>query len=230
MNADTVKPPRRAGLPLALALAAAAAAVSAALIWSGSSAVATVAEVAASSSDRASRHPDGPAAAPAPTGTPQAPGAAHHQQTPGPASASPLQEMPQESSGPGAGDKPEVSLEEAGRAEVGYAARSGKDPSRNLPKAGTASPGDILGAAPALGGCLAEYGDAGQCLPAVPPSLARHLQEMKDAGADPASMPHSWTCDEARKYFPNGLPVRQAGADPQKLDTDADGIACGPAD
>lgn len=229
MKATTVKPPRRTFV--AMVLAAAVAAVSAALVWSGTSAVATVAGATASGPGRASQSPERPAAASAPTEASQAAGAAHHLKTSDPASSRPLQEMPAANPNPqGVGNKPEVSLEEAGRAEVGQAASSGKDRSRNLPKAGTATPAEILGERPSLGGCLPEYGDAGQCLPAVPPSLTRHVQEMKDAGTDPSFMPHSWTCDEARKYFKDGLSVREPGVDPQKLDTNADGIACGPAD
>lgn len=79
-------------------------------------------------------------------------------------------------------------------------------------------------------GCLKEYGDNGQCVPAVPPSLAQHLQEMKDAGANPSAMPHPWSCTELRQYFPDGVAVRQAGTDPQKLDSNGDGKACGPGD
>jgi hypothetical protein len=81
-----------------------------------------------------------------------------------------------------------------------------------------------------LGGCLKEYGDAGQCLTVVPPSLAEHIQQMKDAGLDPASMPHNWSCAEVRVYFPKGITVRQPGVDPQHLDANRDGTACGAGD
>jgi hypothetical protein len=81
-----------------------------------------------------------------------------------------------------------------------------------------------------LGGCLPQYGSDGQCLPAIPPSMSRHLKEMKDAGLDPGAMPHSWTCTEVRTYFKSGLPVRKAHVDPQKLDANHDGVACGAAD
>lgn len=86
------------------------------------------------------------------------------------------------------------------------------------------------GAAPNTGGCLPEYGAAGQCLPVVPPSLASHLAQMKAAGMDPSSMPHHWSCAEVRTYFPDGLPVRIPGTDPQHLDPTADGTACGTGD
>lgn len=140
---------------------------------------------------------------------------------------------PEPASPTGVGNRPEVSLEEAGRAEVGAAARSRQDPknrSANLPRADAASPGDVLGASPSPGGCLPEYGDDGQCLPTVPPSLSRHIKDMADAGLDTASMPHDWTCSEVRQYFRDGLTVRSAGVDPQALDSNADGMACGPAD
>lgn len=96
---------------------------------------------------------------------------------------------------------------------------------------GTVAPSDVLDtASQSLGGCLKEYGDAGQCLPVVPPSLAEHLKEMKAAGLDPASMPHNWTCSEVRIYFPGGLTVRVPGTDPQKLDPNRNGVACDGAD
>ena len=86
------------------------------------------------------------------------------------------------------------------------------------------------GTAPNTGGCLPEYGAAGQCLPVVPPSLASHVAQMKAAGLDPSSMPHHWSCAEVRTYFPEGLPVRIPGTDPQHLDSTADGTACGTGD
>lgn len=96
---------------------------------------------------------------------------------------------------------------------------------------GTVAPSEVLDtASQSLGGCLKEYGDAGQCLPAVPPSLTGHLQQMKDAGLDPAGMPHGWSCVEVRLYFPQGIAVRQKGVDPQHLDSNGDGIACGTSD
>ncbi|BCW79723.1 hypothetical protein NicSoilC5_17420 [Arthrobacter sp. NicSoilC5] len=80
------------------------------------------------------------------------------------------------------------------------------------------------------GGCLKEYGENGQCVPAVPPSLAQHLQDMRNAGANTAGMEHRWSCTELRHYFQNGVAVRQRGIDPQHLDTNGDGKACGPGD
>jgi hypothetical protein len=81
-----------------------------------------------------------------------------------------------------------------------------------------------------LGGCLQEYGENGQCVPAVPPSLAQHFQDMGSAGANPNSMEHRWSCTELRKYFQDGVAVRQGGVDPQGLDRNGDGRACGAGD
>ena len=109
--------------------------------------------------------------------------------------------------------------------------RESADRTAGLSERSPVAPTDALGdAAQGLGGCLQEYGAAGQCLPTVPPSLSTHLQQMKDAGLDPASMAHPWSCAEVRQYFPEGLAVRVAGADPQRLDLNADGTACGAAD
>lgn len=86
------------------------------------------------------------------------------------------------------------------------------------------------GATAGGGGCLKAYGDDGQCLPVIPPSLSQHVHEMKAAGKDPNAMKHSWSCSEVRKYFKDGLAVRQAGNDPQNLDTNSDGKACAAGD
>lgn len=139
-----------------------------------------------------------------------------------------------EGSKPGLGNSPEVSLTEAGKAEVGQAADAKpgrRDNSAGLKERRAINPADVLATENlSLGGCLPQYGEAGQCLPAVPPSLSRHLQEMKKAGVDPASMPHPWACSEVRDYFMDGLIVRKKNVDPQKLDVNDDGIACGPGD
>ena len=81
-----------------------------------------------------------------------------------------------------------------------------------------------------LGGCLREYGAAGQCLPVIPPSQAAHVKEMVDDGLNPNSMPHTWTCSEVRQYFPDGIEIRQKKTDPQRLDLDRNGIGCSPED
>jgi hypothetical protein len=133
-----------------------------------------------------------------------------------------------------AGDSREVSLADAGKAEVGGAAgsqRNGSDRSAALSERGAIDPASVLADGQlSLGGCLPEYGAAGQCLPAVPPSMSAHLQDMKAAGLDPASMKHSWSCDEVNRYFHSGLPLRTSAVDPQRLDTNNDGVACGPGD
>lgn len=81
-----------------------------------------------------------------------------------------------------------------------------------------------------FGGCLRQYGENGQCVPQVPPSLANHVRDMKAAGLDPSAMEHRWSCTELRKYFRDGVAVRRTGVDPQKLDTNGDGRACGTGD
>jgi hypothetical protein len=81
-----------------------------------------------------------------------------------------------------------------------------------------------------LGGCLPEYGEDGQCLSVVPPSLADHAAAMLAAGVDPATMPHPWTCAELRTFFADGIALREPGNDPLRLDTDGDAIACGAGD
>jgi hypothetical protein len=86
-----------------------------------------------------------------------------------------------------------------------------------------AAPGD-------LGGCRTEYGEDGQCLTVVPPSLAEHAADMRAAGLDPAAMAHPWTCTEVRALFPDGIAVRAPGIDPLGLDADGDQLACDPDD
>jgi hypothetical protein len=224
-----------------LALTAAGTAATAAMAWGWTYAVQTVGIVSARTPagqapslvrpGQASTAGRAPTAAPVPSAT-KGTGNGNGSGTPrlGPITAAPA--GPKGSGG--AGDSPEVSLAEAGRAEVGQAAASrknGKDHSAHLKKRGAIDPGQVLSDGNlSLGGCLPQYGAAGQCLPAVPPSLSRHLRDMKDAGLDPASMPHPWSCGEVREYFKKGLPVRQPNVDPQKLDANKDGVACGPAD
>lgn len=135
------------------------------------------------------------------------------------------------------GSRPEKSLAEAG-AEVirGKATNGSREPNRpdrasGLAERGPVDPNQVLtDVSEGLGGCLIEYGADGQCLPGVPPSMGAHIKQMRDAGMDPSTMPHSWACREARIYFPKGIAVRQAGIDPQRLDTNGDGTACGTGD
>lgn len=140
------------------------------------------------------------------------------------------------SSAPRAKESPAHGLERAAgqEPEDGAAARgrSGEalDRTKGLTQRTGVAPEEVHGADSAPGGCLAEYGETGQCLPAVPPSLAKHVRDMEKAGQDVSSMPHHWDCAEVRTVFPEGIAVRQAGVDPQGLDTDGDGTACGPGD
>lgn len=105
------------------------------------------------------------------------------------------------------------------------------DRSAGLEPRGPIDPAEVKGGSDAtLGGCLVEYGANGQCLPVIPPSAADHAQQMRASGLDPLQMAHPWDCSEVREMFSAGLDVRQEGVDPQKLDTNGDGTACGPDD
>lgn len=116
--------------------------------------------------------------------------------------------------------------------DKGARGRSGDAPdrTRGLTRRAAVAPDKVLDEDTAPGGCLAEYGKDGQCLPTVPPSLAEHVQDMEKAGQDVSSMPHHWDCAEVRTYFADGIAVREAGEDPQGLDADKDGVACGAGD
>ncbi len=92
----------------------------------------------------------------------------------------------------------------------------------------TSSRADVIDPDATLGGCSEAYGEDGQCLPSIPPSQAKHAAEMVDAGLDPSSMAHPWTCPEVREYFADGIAVRMPGVDPDGLDRDGNGIACEP--
>lgn len=112
----------------------------------------------------------------------------------------------------------------------GAPAAAAKNPTANLIERGRVNPSEVLGdASSSLGGCLAEYGRNGQCMPVVPPSMSKHVEQMRQAGLDPASMDHSWSCSEVREYFPDGITVRTS-KDPQGLDSNDDGLACGRGD
>ena len=76
-------------------------------------------------------------------------------------------------------------------------------------------PGDVLSPTAARGGCTPGYGNGGQCLPTRPPS------------ADGAAPSNTWTCAAVRDIFPTGIATTD---DPLGLDTDGDGMACGPAE
>lgn len=123
-----------------------------------------------------------------------------------------------------AGRKPENGKGTRGRSD------EARDRTRGLTQRAAVAPDKVLDGDTAPGGCLAEYGEDGQCLPTIPPSLAKHVLDMKKSGQDPSSMPHNWDCSEVRTYFADGITVRQAGQDPQSLDTNKDGVACGGGD
>lgn len=123
-----------------------------------------------------------------------------------------------------AGQKPENGEKARGRSGEAL------DRTKGLTQRADVAPDKVHDADLAPGGCLAEYGETGQCLPTVPPSLAKHVQDMEKAGQDVSSMPHHWDCAEVRTFFPDGIAVRQAGVDPQGLDADEDGTACSAGD
>ncbi|MDF9750637.1 hypothetical protein [Arthrobacter sp. ES3-54] len=231
------------GARAVVALTTAGLAAAAAMVWGGMSAVATVATVSAvNAAPRASQIPAAAEPDQAPTGARPGPSAttsattAPTKGTTGSGNAPKLGPIPPVSAGPkasqSAGDSPEVSLAEAARAETGAAASLPEGGNATgLKQRGPVDPAAVLtDSSLSLGGCLPQYGSDGQCLPAIPPSMSRHMKEMKDTGLDPGSMPHSWTCTEVRTYFKSGLSVRKAHVDPQKLDANHDGVACGAAD
>ena len=228
------------GARAVVALTTAGLAAAAAMVWGGMSAVATVS--ALNAAPRASQIPAAAEPDQAPTGARPGPSATTSATTApakgatGSGNAPKLGPIPPVSAGPkasqSAGNSPEVSLAEAARAETGAAASllEGGN-ATGLKQRGPVDPAAVLtDSSLSLGGCLPQYGSDGQCLPAIPPSMSRHMKEMKDTGLDPGSMPHSWTCTEVRTYFKSGLSVRKAHVDPQKLDANHDGVACGAAD
>jgi hypothetical protein len=122
-----------------------------------------------------------------------------------------------------------AAAQDPGEEAPGQVRRSApEDRTRGLAERGRTEPGQVFEESTAPGGCLAEYGADGQCLPAVPPSLAQHLEDMRRSGLDPDAMEHRWSCSEVRTYFPDGITVR--GGDPQGLDVNGDGLACGPGE
>lgn len=80
-------------------------------------------------------------------------------------------------------------------------------------------PTDVLLESSARGGCAKGYGTGAVCLPAVPPSAAKHAGH---------GMTITWTCDEARNVLPSGIKIN--GKDRLGLDSNGDGTACGPGD
>lgn len=130
-------------------------------------------------------------------------------------------------------NRPQTSLQDAAGREHPEAGSHRPDVPQGPPPAarGRVLPSEVLeGGASTLGGCLKEYGENGQCVPVVPPSLAQHVQDMKKSGGNPNAMEHRWSCTELRKYFQDGVAVRQGGIDPQNLDANGDGKACAAGD
>lgn len=174
--------------------------------------------------------------APSPAGNQAAPSAGKNPGAGRPGEKLTPQDPSEQKSVPGT--RKEKSLAEAGseasRGQLGArpsGAGNRPDRSAGLAPRGPIDPKAVTGGGEtALGGCLVEYGADGQCLPVVPPSMAEHAKQMKDSGVDPLSMPHTWSCEEVREFFPDGLPVRQAAVDPQELDTNEDATACGVGD
>ena len=68
-------------------------------------------------------------------------------------------------------------------------------------------------------GCTVGYGRSGACLPLVSP-----------AGQAMGGMTMRWTCAEVRSLFPHGIALTTRGVDPQHLDANNDGTACGAGD
>lgn len=66
-------------------------------------------------------------------------------------------------------------------------------------------------------GCMKGYGKPGQCLPLQSPAQLAMPE-----------MDHPWTCPEVRELFEGGIEVWDR--DPLGLDTNGDGVACGPGD
>lgn len=83
-------------------------------------------------------------------------------------------------------------------------------------------PTQVLPAHGLTNGCVAGYGGGTACLPQTPPSHAGH-----GSGED---LSIYWTCAEARTLVPDGIAVDPTGGDRLGLDSDRDGIACGPGD
>lgn len=75
-------------------------------------------------------------------------------------------------------------------------------------------------------GCVPEYGAGQGCLPVASPGQVRHDQQM---GPMPG-MTIPWTCPELRVLVPAGLALSSPGVDPQHLDINGDGLACGTGD
>jgi hypothetical protein len=118
--------------------------------------------------------------------------------------------------------KPWTSLDEAASRPVGIGDHRVAEGVRGRGRPDTPPHSVLPSPQAANGGCERAYGDGGQCLPVVPPSQAEHV-------AAGHGKPR-WTCEEFRRYFPDGLVVVVTGVDPSRLDANGDGTACGPGD
>ncbi|WP_111765975.1 galactose oxidase-like domain-containing protein [Nakamurella deserti] len=87
------------------------------------------------------------------------------------------------------------------------------------PEQGAAAAAEAVTESARTGGCVVGYGDDGSCLPQVSPSSARM-----------GGMAMDWTCDEVRAILPDGIALSTPGVDPQRLDANQDGTACGRGD
>lgn len=114
-----------------------------------------------------------------------------------------------------------TSLDQAASQPIGIGSRGGvRELRSDRPKT---SPKQVFkDAGVARGGCNIAYGLGGQCLPTVPPSQAEHVA----AG----HMEPQWDCAEVRVLFKNGIQLAKAKTDPQRLDKNNDGTACGKGD
>ncbi len=83
-------------------------------------------------------------------------------------------------------------------------------------------PSEVLNEQSQRGGCVKGYGQPGQCLPTQPPVQRGH------GGHGSPAVPARWTCTDVRLLFKDGLQVDRA--DRLRLDSNRDGVACGPQD
>lgn len=114
-----------------------------------------------------------------------------------------------------------TSLDQAASKPIGIGSRgAAKEMRSDRPKT---SPKQVFkDAGVARGGCNIAYGLGGQCLPTVPPSQAEHVA----AG----HMLPQWECAEVRVLFKKGIALAKPRTDPQRLDKNKDGMACGKGD
>lgn len=93
---------------------------------------------------------------------------------------------------------------------------------KGTPRAAVRAPSSV--AAAGQPGCIPQYGKDGQCLPLVPPSQTAHVGHIGQQ-----QLTRLWTCAEVRTLFPDGVALA-SNADPLRLDTNNDRIACGQGD